>query len=934
MKHILILIALFFTVLTSAQSGSIVGALTDAETGGQPLPFANVIVKGTTKGAQTDFDGNFIIENLDVGTYAIEFSFVGYETVTVPNVAVEANKVTTINSELGASSAQLDATILSITTNREKASALLLEQRKATTITQAIGAEELARKGVSDAAGAVAQISGVSRQEGGSAVYVRGLGDRYLNTTYNGLSLPSNNIEKKNIDLDLFSSDVIQNVSVSKAYGANFYGDFAAGNIDITSKDYNGKGFLDVSLGSGVNTNAIGEDQFLRTEGGGYGGYYTRYNRNPYAVLLSNDIDPIDGGTPVNLNGTISGGKSYEWGDDSKISGFFTASFGNDFEYRTGRSADFTTVEKKIFPAAEEYEYSTNTTGMGTIVFRPNGDHKISYNSLFINNSSSTVGYFGINGQGQNRDAILDTDKGFYQQNFQFEQDLIFVNQLISNHKLNDVIEVDFGIGVNKVLARQPDRKRFSLERYDLAIDDDPNTNASFFNNINFDNQRYFQSITDDELTSRLSFTYTPSERANLTFGYNGRTKKRTFNNIRYGYDIIEPNTAVPDVNNIDALLGAENIGTVFNTTVINNIPTQGTINRPGISENTYTGNLDIHGVFLTADLKVGEKFTFVPGMRYESFNQNVSYDVINLIATDPGFAQSYENFLLPSLNVKYEVAPKQNLRFGISRTVSTPEFKETAPFVYEDVSSQVGGNPDLLRDPAFSDILNLDFKYEWFIGKTDLIAFSAFAKQINDPINLVVVSDATGVQRFVRTGDKADVLGLEVEVRKTLFSNEEDDAILSLGFNATVMDTKQDLKPSEPGDFATTTYGDRNEDELQGASPLLLNADISWTPNFGSYKPTANLVFSHFSDRIDAIGAGQLGNIIEKSVSTVDFIFKNEIGSNFEINASVRNLLNPTIEYVREAAGGDIIVNSTNGKGIASYKRGINLGLSINYTF
>ena len=98
-----------------------------------------------------------------------------------------------------------------------------------------------------------------------------------------------------------------------------------------------------------------------------------------------------------------------------------------------------------------------------------------------------------------------------------------------------------------------------------------------------------------------------------------------------------------------------------------------------------------------------------------------------------------------------------------------------------------------------------------------------------------------------------------------------------------------------------------KSSDELQGASPFLLNADINYSPVFNNYKPTVNLVFSYFSDRIDALGSGQLGNVIEKSVSTLDFIWKNEISEKFEINFSAKNLLNPTIRYVRETTLGEL---------------------------
>jgi len=927
MRTLITSIFLALTVFAFGQAnGSIVGKLTDKDYNNEPLAFATVLLKGTSTGTTSDFDGLYALEDLTPGTYTVVYSFVGYETVEISNVVVVADKVTTVNVPMGASAAQLDEVIIKTTTKRESEVALLLEQKKATTIKQSIGADELARKGVSNAAGAVTKISGISRQEGGSNVYVRGLGDRYLNTTYNGLSLPSNDIEKKNMDLNLFSSDVIQNVSVSKAYATGFYGDFAAGNVNITAKDYSGKGFLDIDLGTGFNSRAIGEE-FVKSEGTGKFGFYNRYDNNPFAVILSHGPNPQNAGEPIRFTGSIAGGKSFNLGESSKISLFFTAAFDNDFEFRKGPAVDFTTVEKKRFDDSEEYEYSTTTTAMANLIYRIDSHHRISYNSLFINSSKDEVGYFGLDGRGTNRDAILNTDQGFYQMNVQFDQDMIFVNQLLGNHKLNEKLEFDWGIGVNNVRSRQPDRKRFSIERFDLALDNDPTTNPSFFNNIPFDNQRYFQDIKDVAFNGRLNLAYTVSEALKLNVGYNGKTKERTFENIRYGYDFIAPNTPVEDVNNLNSIFSFDNLGVVYNTVVFNAVDPSiglGNTNLPGLPENTYTGNLDIHAGFINSEIKIDSSWTLVPGIRVESFKQDITYDVINLPPSDPGFREASETFFLPSLNVKYGLTEDQNLRFSFSKTVSIPEFKEVTPFVYEDVTQRVGGNPDLLNDPAVSNIYNIDLKYEWFFGKSEIFSVAAFAKQINDPINKVIANDATGTQRYFRTGEKAEVLGGEIELRKNLILNEDDEAELSVGFNATYMYTKQDLRNSE-GLF-TTTFN-RNEEELQGASPFLINADINYSPVFGNYKPVVNMVFSYFSDRIDAIGSGQLGNIIEKGVPTLDFIWKNSIGDNIEINTSVKNLLDPTIERVREnTSQGDVA--------LSKYKRGINLGLQLKYKF
>jgi len=927
MKKIVAL--LFLTIVTlsySQETGSISGVITDKDFNDEPLAFANVFIKDTSIGVTSDIDGIYTINDIAVGSYTLMVSFVGYETLEKENVVVQKNKVTNVSVLLGASVAALDQVVIKTSAKKESVASLLREQKRAKVMKQSIGAEELSQKGISNAAGAIAKISGVSRQEGGSNVYVRGLGDRYMNTTYNGLSLPSNNIEKKNMDLDLFSSDIIQNISVSKAYNTKFFGDFAAGNVNILSKKQLGKSFVTSDLGMGFNTNAIGKD-FVKSEGTGKFGFYNRYGNNPFAVVLSHGIDPVSAGTPINLQGSISGGKSFAVGSESKLSVFLTAVFENGFEYREGEIVDYTTVEKKRFPNAEEYEYSTTTTAMANLDYKINRDHKISFNSLFINSSKDEVGYYGSEGEGTNRDAILDTDKGFYQMNVQFNQDMIFVNQLLGKHKIDDKFDVVWGIGYNKVNARQPDRKRISVERYDLAFDNDSSTNPSFYNNIPFDNQRYFQEIEDEELNSRINLKYEASEKVVLNFGYNGRTKERGFQNIRYGYDLIEPHTPVEDVNNLNDVFAVENIGVVYNLVVFNSINSDGGIgneNLPGLPENTYTGNLDIHAGFVNTEINAGDKWLFVPGFRVESFNQKIEYDVINLPPDDSGFRETYSNFYLPSLNIKYSLNDDQNLRFASSKTISYPEFKEVAPFVYEDVTQRIGGNPDLLNDPSFSEIYNIDLKYEWFFGKGEIFTAAAFAKQINDPINKVIANDATGTQRYFRTGDKAQILGAEIELRKTLLKTENENPKLSLGFNATYMYTNQDLKDSD-GLFSTTF--ERDEEELQGASPLIFNADLSYSPDFGNYKPMGNLVFSYFSDRIDAIGSGQLGNVIEKSISTLDFIWKNSIGDHLEINTSAKNLLNPTIKRIREnTSQGDVT--------LSQYKRGINLALQLKYKF
>ncbi len=937
MRKILILALISFTQFIFAQDkGTVKGIVTDKEMSNEPLPFANVFVKGTSIGGNTEMDGTYSI-SIAPGNYTLVFSFVGYQTIEKP-ITIVAGKTITVNQVMGASGGeQLEEIQINATVSKDKESALLLEQKKATVIKESIGAQELAKKGISDAAGAVSKISGVSKEEGNSNVYVRGLGDRYLNTTMNGLTLPSNDVNKKNIDLNLFSSNIIENVSISKAYSSEFYGDFAAGNVNITSKEYKGKGMFEVTVGTGVNSSAAGQD-FVKSEGTGQFGYYGRYGSNPFARVLSHGIDPVDGGAPINANIGISAGKSYTFKDDSKLSLYGTASFERDFEYREGPAVDFITVFKKSFPNAKEYQYSTKTTVLGTALYRINDNNKLKYTSMFLNSSSDEVGYYGFKGLGENRDAILNTDEGFYQMNVQFNQDLVFVNQLTGDHKFykNDdddkpELEVSWGIGYNNVFAHEPDRRRISIENYQFSLDNDPTTNATFFNNNVFDNQRYFQRIIDEELNSRISLKYNASDILALNFGYNGRVKTRDFENIRYGYNFVGNNVEV-DPNNIDATINLQNTqffqnqtGKLYNIEVFNQIPgyqNSNIVSLPGTNENEYSGELRIHASYVSANITPNEKWTIVPGVRLEYLDQRIDYEVININPNDAGFREVEQTFFLPNLNVKYSLTDDSNLRFSYAKTVSVPEFKEVAPFVYEDVTERIGGNSDLLNDPSFSAVHNLDLKYEWFMTRGEILSVTGFYKQINDPVNLVIANDATGTQRYFRTGDQAEVIGAELEVRKALIRDEDDKTQLGFGFNFTYMHTQQDLK-STTGLF-TATFN-RDSDEVQGASPYIFNANIDYSPTqFENYKPVANLVFSYFSDRIYALGSGT-GNIVQKGVPTLDFVWKNEIGKHLEINFSAKNLLDPSIERVREINGADDV-------SLSKYNRGINLGLGLKY--
>src|SRR6478609_2016498 len=246
MKLKFLFFTLFICVIGFSQNkGTITGILSDKDSNNQSLPFANVLIKGTKIGTNTDIDGKYTI-TIAPGKYTIQFSFVGYETVEVP-VTVVANENVTANGSLGSGGYKLKDVVVKSSSSREKETALLLDQKNAVVIKQSIGAQEMSRKGVSDVEEGLTKITGITKV-GSRGLFVRGLEDRYNNLLINDLAVPSNKPFTKIIPLDLFPTDIVGAIDVFKTINADLYGNFAGGTFTIATSR-GGKSVTKLSIG-------------------------------------------------------------------------------------------------------------------------------------------------------------------------------------------------------------------------------------------------------------------------------------------------------------------------------------------------------------------------------------------------------------------------------------------------------------------------------------------------------------------------------------------------------------------------------------------------------------------------------------------------------------------------------------------------------------
>src|SRR5690606_31703822 len=569
----------------------------------------------------------------------------------------------------------------------------------------------------------------ISKQEGSNNVYVRGLGDRYNSTTLNGLPVPSNDPEKKNVNLELFSTDIVEYISIDKTFSASNTGDFGGANVDILSKDFQDNSLLEIELGTKINTNATGKGSDVLLPQGPSSLGYASYGvpSNPLtSYSFENSLNPKSAG-PIGGNFGVKAGKSFYIGQEGELNLFATVNFDNGFQSREGlnQSVNVQGAKLKSFHQ-EQFSHTTNTTGMFNANYHINNNHSLAYNLLYVNSSDLTRDIY----TGYARDFEGGENDSHIVQRGTFTQNTVLINQLLGTHQLNDKLGLDWAVAYNTVKSDMPDRMQYKFY-HDLVAD-----TYRLAQNTTTDNHRYFQNLKEDELAANVALNYQlgvdeyGDAKGNLSVGYNGRMKKRDFEAIQFNFRVSGDGLAQTNINpnDLDAFFNTQNYANgLFRTE-----------SYAGMTPQTYSGEQNIHAGFANLEYRLSDKLSSVIGLRYERIEQMVDWQT-QLDAS--GDANTFSrNEFLPSLSLKYEINPVQNLRLAASKTYTLPQFKERALFIYEDVTEVKVGNPYLYPSQNY----NVDLKWEMFPMNDEIISVTAFGKYIQDPINEITMASST----------------------------------------------------------------------------------------------------------------------------------------------------------------------------------------------
>lgn len=867
-----------------APAGRVTGRILDAHQA-QPLPGVTVEVSGTSTSTVTDLDGRYELR-LPPGTYQIKVALPGFSERTI-SVALPP----------GSTGAVVDATLsvaglaeqVSVIAEGDAATAAvqLLERQRANVITDNLGGQEMKVNADSNAASALQRVTGLSVVDN-QFVFVRGLGERYSNTTLNGASLPSTEPERKVVSLDMFPAGMLESVSVVKSFTPDRSAEFAGGLVEIIPNRMSNQRVASASYSFGGGS--AWRQSILDHSGGGRdwlglpnaaraipsafpdrrlvrGGIYTpdvgvsQADLKRYAELLPNQWSPATAtGRPNQSFSTSYGDRVGRFG----FSGSVSHSYSQDY-----------TEEEQVYYASEgegvlapfsTYDYNVGSARgslslLGNASFAASSTNRFTFQAFSTDKSKRETRTF----EGYNDDAarnlrnarLLQQEESL--QSFQLGGDHFF--QGLSNSRL------DWRGTFSKSSRDEPDVRETLYQQIgtDWVLADESQSGLRMFNDLDED-------TVDVGANWSTVFSGVSGLPAMVKFGTNYTTRERDFSSRRFRF--IPLNVVRYDLTQTpEQHFTPENIGTRFE------------LREETRATDFYSAEQTVAAGYGMVDLSLGNRARLVGGVRVEQFNQIV--DTFDLFDVDVDGevetirAEIRETDIFPSVNLVYDLGSSRNLRLGFSQTVNRPEFRELAPFEFTDIvgGRAVVGNPDLER----SLIRNVDVRWEWFPGAAEVIAASVFVKNFSQPIERFVEPTAQLRTSFTNA-ESARNIGLELEARKGLGGG------ITIGGNYTFVDSNIVLQ-----DFQTNVLTSL-ERPLSGTSKHVFNGLIE-----GQRGPvTARLLLNYFGDRIVDVGSLGLPDIFEQGRTTLDAVVSARLNQLMSLRLAAENLTDQPVRFLQ----------------------------------
>ncbi|QSS96187.1 TonB-dependent receptor [Psychroflexus sp. ALD_RP9] len=933
-NRFLLVVSFLIGVLANAQEGTIKGKVYDEEVN-DVLPFANVTLKGTTIGSTTDFDGNFAL-NVEPGTYTVVFSFVGYQTKEVTEVVVEEGKDVVVNISLAASAASLDEVVITTTARENTEASVLNLQKKSVNVFDGLSIESVKKVGANDVASAVKNIPGVS-VEGGKYVYVRGLGDRYTKSILNGMSLPGLDPDRNTIQLDIFPTNLLENIIVYKTLTADLPADFTGGAVDIVTKDFSSREEYTFNVGlsynpdmhfngdfltqSGSNTDFLGFDDGLRDDPIAPGtDIPLPFNDDPQLTRFTQAFNPEmaakTSNSNMNYNFGFSTSNQFDVGEDRlgyigsisyRTEQTYYDNYTQNFLLKPEQLNEFEMIPNRLQQGRLSKESVLVSAMAGLTYKRDYAKYKL--NMLHLQSGEARTGEFF-------QQTFISNGAEFFSDNLEYTQRSVSNLQLSGEHAFesNENWNLDWSTSAAYALVADKDVRSTLFEFEDDRLIIRPSIG---------DPRRIWRDLDEINLSAKTDLQNKHQlfdSDAKLKFGALTDYKQREFNINQYVIRF-DGAPAEPLNGNPNQLLKDVNIWRVNNSGgsyIVNQF-------EPA---NNYDSYSTTFAGYVSEEFNVNEKLKAILGVRFEKFDiYYTGQDTQgNVQLVDENIISEADFF--PSANFIYSLNEDQNLRLTYSRSTARPSFKEASVAQIFDPITNITFNGNLELKPTY--VNNLDIRYEIFGDDAQLIAVSGFYKDFTDPIELTVFGIEAINDIQPRNLGQAQVFGAEFEVRKNFGFIAESLKDLSINANVSIIESQQTMNEAEfQGRLSAARDGESidNERQLQGQSPFLINTGLTYDSDDKGIR--TGLYYNVQGKTLQVVGIGAVPDVYTEPFHNLKFNFTKSFGedNNSSITFRASNLLNDDRESFYESFGAeDRIYNK--------FSPGMNFSLSYSLKF
>jgi len=905
----------FLGVLTlQAQTGKVSGTIKD-DSDNSPLVNATVST-AENQSSKSDFEGDYTLE-LSEGTYTVIYKYVGYSVKEISDVVVKSGQITNLDVTLSTESNNIDEVVVAVSVRKNTEASVLNMQKNAGVVMDGLSAQSIKRSGASDIATAVKTIPGVSVQEG-KFVYVRGLGDRYSKSILNGVDIPGLDPDKNTVQMDIFPTNILENIIVVKSASAELPADFTGGVVDIVTKDFPSQKQMGITFSLGANPDMSFNNNYLGYKGGktDFLGFddgsrklpidskteipYPTSSNNGSLEQITKSFNPILGAerktSLPNMSLGFNYGNQFQVGEnrlgviasiDYKNSTEFYQNFRNGIFQKPQERDDFNILADRT-QIGDLGSNNVLLSGLVGVTYKTDRS-KYTLNLLNIINGQSSATIFDQETKISNVVSSVKNNLEYTQRNI--------TNVLLSGKHSNEDASFVTEWKVSPTLSRVNDKDVRSTTFL-------KNNDGSF--SIGTDAgvpRRLWRNLQEFNLVNKVDFSKKHQlfdNNATFKFGGLYSFKQRDYSIDSYLMGML-------DVNTRD--LGGDP-NKIFTDEYLWTVQKNKGFYMSGNfqAQNSFDASQHTIAAYASSEFRPLEKLRAIIGLRAEKYLTffTGSNNANSIQYSNEKTIDKLDFF--PSVNLIYGIRENQNLRLSYARTTARPSFKELSIVQIPDLLTGTNFLGNIELQPTY--VNNMDLRYEFFGNQAQMFAISAFYKKFKDPIELVAYSSNAPSDFTPRNAPDADVYGVEFEGRKNFEFLSDGLKDLSFNVNVSLVHSKITMSKITGGEYESRQIFAREGEtisdsrSLQGQSPYLINAGFNY--NSSKLGLEAGIFYNVQGKTLEVVGFGKNSDVYVQPFNSLNLNASKKIGAGQKgvIRISVENILDAERKSLYESFG------------------------------